>query len=157
VSALHARLVPLGLLLAAGAAFVSSRRLEIWTEDGPGPGLMPKIALGLMAVLALAVTIVPGESPADEADQPRGVSRTFAVYALACLGMALATPFTGFVLTGLVCVAAVLRFAEDRSWAVSIGYAVALIGTLVLLFGTALKVQFPDGPAERLLREIRVL
>lgn len=156
MTALRSRLIPLALLLAAGVAWFASRRLEIWTDDGPGPGLMPKIALALMGVLALAVTLAPGEKPGDE-EGPSGLSRTFVIYALGCAFMAGAVPFLGFVLPGLLSVFVILRFAEDRSWLASMAYALGLIGTVVLLFGTALSVQFPDGPAERVLKSARVL
>jgi hypothetical protein len=144
------------LLLVAVAAWLASRRLEVWTDDGPGPGLIPKVALGLMAVLALAVSIAPGTAPPEEAT-PGGSSRTFLIYAGSCAFMAGAVPVLGFVLPGLLAVLVILHFAEERSWPVSIAYAAALIGTIVLLFGTALNVQFPDGPAERGLRQIRLL
>lgn len=157
MTAFRARMIPLALLLAAVAGWFASRNLEIWTEDGPGPGLMPKVALAMMGVLALAMTLVPGEAPAEDGAASEGLGRTFAIYALACAAMATTVPWLGFVLPGLLCTFAILRFAEERSWFASVGYAVALIATLVLLFGTALNVQFPDGPAERVLKAMRVL
>lgn len=117
---------------------------------------MPKIALALVGVLALAVTLAPGEQPVG-GDTPSALSRTFVIYALGCAFMAAAVPYLGFVLPGLLSVFVILRFAEDRSWLASAAYAFGLIGTIVLLFGTALSVQFPDGPAERALKSIRVL
>lgn len=156
MSRLPARLIPLSLLAAAVAGWFSSRSLELWTDDGPGPGLMPKVTIALMGVLALAVAIAPGTPPDDEEAHP-GLSRTFVIYAAACAAMAALVPLLGFVLPGLVCVLAILRFAEDRPWPASIAYALALIATIVLLFGTALNVQFPDGPAERALKAARIL
>jgi len=156
VSYLLARLVPLSLLAAAAAGWFVSRGLEIWTDDGPGPGLMPKATIALMGVLALAVAIAPGPASASEEDGP-GLSRTFAIYAASCIAMAALVPLLGFVLPGLLCVFAILRFAEDRSWLASIAYALALIATIVLLFGTALNVQFPEGPAEHALKAVRIL
>lgn len=157
MSSLRARLIPLSMLLAAGLAWLASRNLEIWTIDGPGPGLVPKVAIALMAVLALALAVTGSPAPAEDADQPAGVSRTFVIYALAAAGMAVAVPWFGFVLPALVCVLVILRFAEDRSRFASVAYSFALIGTIVLLFGTALNVQFPDGIAERALKMIRLL
>jgi hypothetical protein len=157
VTALRARLIPLALLVGAGAGWYASRGLEIWTDDGPGPGLLPKISLAIMGALALAVTIAPGGEPADDDGAPGGAGRTFAIYAICCAAMAVAVPWLGFVLPGLLSTFAILRFAEGRSWLASVAYALALIGTIVLLFGTALNVQFPDGPVERALKTMRVL
>jgi putative tricarboxylic transport membrane protein len=156
VSSLRPRFISVALLLVAVAAWLASRRLEVWTDDGPGPGLIPKVALGLMAVLALAVSIAPGAAPQDE-ERPTGGTRTFLIYACSCAFMAGAVPMLGFVLPGLLAVLIILHFAEGRSWLVSIAYAAALIGTIVLLFGTALNVQFPDGAAERGLKDIGLL
>ncbi|KMO43877.1 hypothetical protein VQ03_06215 [Methylobacterium tarhaniae] len=165
--ALPHRAVPLGLALAAGAAWLATRRLEVWTDDGPGPGLMPKAAVCLMGCLALALVVAPGKTEpgkaeADGTDSDRdapadGLDRTFAIYAAACVAIAAAVPWLGFVLPGLLTVFVILRFAEGRSWSASLAYAVALIGAIVLLFGTALNVQFPDGPGERGLRVVRLL
>jgi hypothetical protein len=156
MSALQDRAIPLCLTCAAVAAWFASRRLEIWTEDGPGSGLMPKVALGLLAVLGVLVAVRPGPA-ADESASAGGWNRTFLVYAVAAALMAGAVPALGFVLPALLAVLAILRFAEGRSWLASLGYSLSLIAAIVLLFGTALKVQFPDGPAERVLKSVGVL
>lgn len=154
-AALRARALPLGLAVLGLAGWVSARRLELWTEDGPGSGLLPKTALAIVTILALLVALAPGEpdAPADEASTPR----VFAIYAGAAIGLAAAVPYLGFILPTLVATAVILRVAEERSWFASLLYALCLVGTIVLTFGTALKVQFPDGPAEALLKSMRLL
>lgn len=151
---LRARILPLALGASAGAAWVAAGRLAVWTEDGPGSGLMPKIALGLIVGLACLVAIRPGAGVDAE---ETGSTRTFAIYAVSAVTLALAVPYLGFVLPALAAVFVIMRFAEHRSWTASSVYAVLLIATIVLSFGTALKVQFPDGPAERALKTIGAL
>lgn len=66
-------------------------------------------------------------------------------------------PFLGFVIPGFFASLAILRFAEGRTWPRSIGYSAGLLAAIVLLFGSALNVQFPDGPAEQFLASMGVI
>jgi hypothetical protein len=154
-SRLRARAIPLALTALAVSAWIGTRGLSIWTIDGPGSGLLPKAALGIMLALSLILVLRPGETQ-DEVSTV-GWNRTFLVYGAAAIAMAAAVPFLGFVLPAFLVTTAVLRFAENRSWQRSLGYSAALTTVIVLLFGTALNVQFPDGPAERLLKSIGLL
>lgn len=156
--ALHARLVPIVTLIAVTIGTYATYRLDLWTIDGPGPGLLPKIALAITALTALPLSFFPGAPTSDqESEEAAEPPRTFLVYALSCAAMALAVPWLGFILPGLLCVLAILRFAENRSWLISLGYSTALVFGLVLFFGMLLDVQFPDGPVERILQSIRLL
>jgi hypothetical protein len=155
-SQLRARAVPLALAALAASAWIGTQGLSIWTIDGPGSGLLPKAALGIMLALSLILALKPGER-SNQAPVEEGRSVTFLVYSAAAVVMAVAVPFFGFVLPAFLVATAILRFAENRSWRRSLGYSAALIAVIVLLFGTALSVQFPDGPAERALKSIGLL
>lgn len=157
MTVLRARLVPIAMLLAVGIGWFATRRLEVWTIDGPGAGLLPKTALAITALTALLLLPAPGKPAPDDEQADAEPRRTFVVYALACATMAIAVPWLGFILPGLLCVFVILKFAENRSWPISVGYAVALICGLVLFFGTLLDVQFPEGPVERFLQSTRLL
>ena len=155
-SDLRARAVPLALATSAAGAWIGTQGLSIWTIDGPGSGLLPKAALGVMLALSLILVLKPGER-LDKASAEEGCNLTFLVYSAAAIAMAVAVPFFGFVLPAFLVATAILRFAENRSWLRSLCYSAALIAVIVLLFGTGLSVQFPDGPAERLLNSIGLL
>jgi hypothetical protein len=162
-----ARLPALVLVAAAAAAWYAARDLEVWSLDGPGAGLLPKVAIGLVAAIGALVALrPPAAPPASEpaASEPagseaaaQGSRATLAVYLAGLAAFAVALPHLGFVMPALAVTAGVLRFAEGRSWTVSVLYAVLLAAALVLLFGTALGVRFPDGPIEALLMRIGVL
>jgi hypothetical protein len=154
-SSLRARAIPLALAALGAAGWVSARHLDLYTEDGPGSGLFPKVALAFVVVLALLVSLAPGKVKADEKDTES--SRPFIVYSTAVVLFAVAVPFLGFIIPAVVATGAIMRFAEDRSWLASLLYAFLLVGTIVLCFGTALQVQFPAGPAEHVLKSLRVL
>ena len=155
-AALTSRAIPLGLAALGVAGYVGARHLDLWTDDGPGSGLLPKVALALVASLARLVALFPSPSP-DTAAEGTETPRTFAIYAAVTVALAVTVPLLGFILPTLVGTAIVMRFAEDRSCGVSVLYAILLVATIVLTFGTALKVQFPDGPAEAVLKSLRLL
>jgi Tripartite tricarboxylate transporter TctB family len=155
-SHLGERAVPLALAALAASAWIRTQGLPIWTIDGPGSGLLPKAALGIMLALSLILVLKPSER-SDKAPAEEGRNLTFLVYSAAAVAMAVAVHFLGFVVPAFLVATAILRFAENRSWLRSLCYSAALIAVIVLLFGTALSVQFPDGPAERLLNSIGLL
>jgi hypothetical protein len=104
------------------------------------------------------VALRPGaEADGDHAAPNKSERLTFAVYAGALILLAAAIPYAGFIVPAFVATTAVLRWAERRSWGVSLAYGAALTAAIVLMFGTALRVQFPDGPVERLLKSAGVL
>jgi hypothetical protein len=73
------------------------------------------------------------------------------------LGMAFALPQLGFILVGGLATLLVMRVAEGVSWTASLLWAALLVVSVTLLFGTALGVPFPPGPAERLLAPLGLL
>lgn len=163
------RVPALALVAGAAAAWYAARDLAVWSEmDGPGAGLLPKIAIGLVAVFGVIAALrsgpaggerdaAPAEASASASASEAGGGRSFAAYAAGLAVFAASVAHAGFVLPALAVTAAILRLAEGRSWAVSLLYAFLLVAALVLLFGTALGVPFPDGPAERFLMRVGVI
>jgi len=154
-SALRARAIPLFLAALGAAGWFAARHLDLYTDDGPGSGLLPRVALGFVVVLAVLVSLAPARRGAAETGNE--TPRAFAVYSIVAILFAIAVPFLGFVIPALIATGVIMRFAEDRSWLASLIYSFLLVATIVLSFGTALKVQFPAGPAEVALKSLGVL
>lgn len=154
----NARAVALAALVFAGLAGWEAARLPTWSVmDGPGPGLLPQILVVLIGVAALGVLAAPGHGEPEGGDVSLLRSRGFLGYGGAMLGMALALPQLGFILVGGLATLLVMRLAEGVSWTASLLWAALLVASVTLLFGTALGVPFPPGPAERLLAPLGLL
>ncbi len=149
------RLATFGLLAAALVGLWQSMRLESWGFDGPGAGFFPQLVAGICVVLALIVLVSPGRAGATEdgdTEDQKGTAetrRTFAIYAISLVVLALGAAFAGFVVTAVVVAVIIVRFAERRSWAAAIGYGVACAAVGLVCFGWLLRVDLPEGPIER--------
>ncbi|NDH60918.1 MAG: tripartite tricarboxylate transporter TctB family protein [Alphaproteobacteria bacterium] len=149
------RLATFGLLAAALVGLWQSMRLESWGFDGPGAGFFPQLVAGVCVVLALIVLVSPGRAGSTEdgdTEDQRGTAetrRTFAIYAISLVVLALGAAFAGFVVTAVVVAVIIVRFAERRSWAAAIGYGVACAAVGLVCFGWLLRVDLPEGPIER--------
>jgi hypothetical protein len=84
-------------------------------------------------------------------------SRCFLAYGVAMLGVAIALPHAGFIITGLAATLLVAKFGENRPWREALLWSAALVASIVLIFGTALGVPFPTGPMERLLAPLGLI
>jgi len=154
----HARAVGLAALIFAALAGWEASRLQAWSPfDGPGPGLVPQVLAVLIAIAAIGVIASPGQGELEGGSASPLRSRTFLSYGAAMLGVALALPYAGFIVTGFVATILVLWGGENQSFAQSLLWAVILVVALTLLFGTALGVPFPPGPAERALAPLGLL
>ena len=157
----QARTGAAGLLLVALVGFWQAWPLERWSFDGPGPGFFPQMVAAVCVLLSLLVLVWPGkvaDEAADDATEAAAVSTrgTFALYGLALFVLALGMVFAGFTVTALVTTVIVMRFAERRSWLLSIGFAVAVSLVCLLLFGWLLRVDMPTGVVDDvILRLVR--
>ena len=149
------RLATFGLLAAALVGLWQSMRLESWGFDGPGAGFFPQLVAGVCVVLALIVLVSPGRAGATEdgdTEDQKGTAetrRTFAIYAISLVVLALGAAFAGFVVTAVVVAVIIVRVAERRSGAAAIGYGVACAAVGLVCFGWLLRVDLPEGPIER--------
>lgn len=154
----NARAVALAALVFAALAGWEAARLPTWSAmDGPGPGLLPQILVVLIGVAALGVLAAPGHGAPEGGEASPLRSRGFLGYGGAMLGVAFALPQLGFILAGGLATLLVMRVAEGVSWPASLLWAGVLVASVTLLFGTALGVPFPPGPAERLLAQLGLL
>ncbi|WP_431305631.1 tripartite tricarboxylate transporter TctB family protein [Sediminicoccus sp. BL-A-41-H5] len=153
-----ARAVALGALVFCALAGFEAARLPNWSAfDGPGPGLLPQILVALIAVTALGVLAAPGHGEPEGGAASPLRSRGFLGYGGAMLGLALTLPHLGFILAGALATLLVMRIAEGVGWTAAFLWALVLVSAVTLLFGTALGVPFPPGPAERLLAPLGLL
>ncbi|WP_424811303.1 tripartite tricarboxylate transporter TctB family protein [Roseococcus sp. YIM B11640] len=154
----HVRAVGIAGLIFAALAGWEASRLQAWSQfDGPGPGLVPQILAALIGIAALGVIAAPGDGELEGGTESPLRSRCFLAYGAAMLGVAIALPYAGFTITGFVATLLVGRFGENRSWGEALLWALLLVASIVLLFGTALGVPFPTGPMERVLASLGLL
>jgi TctA family transporter len=103
-----------------------SSRLERWSFDGPGPGLVPADRVGIVFVaLALIVLIWPGRAAStedgdterDRSGHPAKDRRSFAIYVVSLLVLDRGLGVRGLhVVTAVAVSVLIVRFAEGRSW-----------------------------------------
>jgi Tripartite tricarboxylate transporter TctB family len=149
------RIATLGLLAAALIGLWQALRLESWGFDGPGPGFFPQLMAGICVALAVIVFVFPGKAgeteggDTEETETSSGTRRTFAIYVAAFGVLAAGAMYAGFVVTTIAVTALIVRFAEQRSWMVALGYGVACAAVGLVCFGWLLRVDLPEGPIER--------
>jgi putative tricarboxylic transport membrane protein len=154
----NARAIGIVALVFAAFAGWEAFHLQAWSQfEGPGPGLVPQILSVLIGLAAIGVMAAPGSGEMEGGEASPLRSRAFLAYGAALLGVALALPYAGFIVTGFLATLLVLRGGENRSWRESLVWSLVLVTGVVLLFGTALGVPFPVGPAERLLGPLGVI
>lgn len=154
------RLAAAGLLLVAGIALWQTSRLSRWSFDGPGPGLFPMLVAGACALLALLVVVFPGRDEPNDADSASAIEnatterdqasgKTFHIYSLGLLVLAVGASFAGFAATCLTVAVLIVRFAEGRSWRAALLYGAisAVIG--LVGFGWLLRVDLPMSVIDR--------
>lgn len=154
----HVRAVGIAALGFAALAGWEASHLQTWSPfEGPGPGLVPQILTVLIAIAAIGVMAAPGDGELEGGEASPLRSRCFQAYGGAMLGVAILLPYAGFVITGFAATLLIARVGENRSWREALVWAALLVLSVVLLFGTALGVPFPDGPVERLLAPLGLL
>lgn len=151
----HVRAVGLAALGFAALAGWEASFLQTWSAfEGPGPGLVPQVLVVLIAVAAIGVMASPGQGELEGGEASPLRSRCFLAYGGAMLGVAVALPYAGFIVTGFAATLLVLRVGENRSLREALIWSTVLVFSVVLLFGTALGVPFPDGLVERFLASL---
>jgi hypothetical protein len=71
------------------------------------------------------------------------------IYVAALGVLAAGAMYAGFAMTVVAVTVLIMRFAERRSWLVSLGYGVACAAAGLVCFGWLLRVDLPEGPVER--------
>ena len=152
-----ARIAAVGLLAAALIGLWQALKLDSWGFDGPGAGFFPQLVAGVSVALALLVVLLPGKAAATEEGDTEVLDaaaiaasrRTFLIYGIAFLALALFATYAGFALTTLAVSIIIVRFAEGRSWFAAIGYGVICAAIGLVCFGWLLRVDLPESYIER--------
>lgn len=134
-----------GLLIVALAVTAFSRDLEIGTLVSPGPGMLPHLAIGLIALFASVLLVGAGQSPAISELTWSDLSHAVRVTGVAAISAALYERH-GFVLTMSLMIFALLVAVERVSLWRSALFAVGLTGGTYLLLAKLLKSPLPIGP-----------
>lgn len=135
------------LLLLAGAIVAESRRYPIGTLDYPGPGFLPTLlgaAIGLMALLLLAVSWRRAVAPSSAWPDRQGLIKVVAVFT-GTLAYAALLELSGYLLNTFLLFVWLLRPVGRQTWTVTLGVSLAAALSAYLLFDVWLKVQLPRG------------
>lgn len=136
--------VSLFFIAVAGVIFWQSLSLQYYSDYGPGPGLLPLWASGMMLVLS-AVNLVIAWKKNDTCFADLLPQGTSLVNLLAC-----AVSYALFLVTVSfvgVTVASILMlfilFSRGYKWYWGLGLSVLVAGVTVFVFGSVLGVPLP--------------
>jgi hypothetical protein len=138
------RLAGLAIMAVAGAVWLLSTDLPVGSLSFPGSGLMPKLALALMAGLGAALAIGGGSSPSVRTLGWEDFSHAWPV--VLCTACAIwLYPRIGF-LFAVPALIFTLLLAERRNPLAAIAYALVTTFSAYALFGYLLRAPLPRTP-----------
>ena len=136
--------VSLFFVIVGGVVFSQALSLSYYGEYGPGPGLLPLWASGLLLLLA-AINLVSAYSKDSNRFAeliPRGAGL---INLLACVGAFLLFMLTverlGFTVAGIVMLFILFSRGYKMHWA--LGLPVAVTGMLFFVFSSVLGIPIP--------------
>ena len=132
-------------LYAVGVAL----KLGLWRQNSPGEGLFPFITAVAMTAFAVTGLASAWRMPRTARTASRGdLTQTLirvAAYIFGLLFYALALNPLGFIVSTIVTVVFILRFAERYSWTVTLALAVGTAAGCQILFVIWLGAILPFG------------
>jgi putative tricarboxylic transport membrane protein len=132
--------VAVALIAIVAVAFgLASWKLGFWTDDGPGPGLLPFAAAVLLAPTLLLILREEFDSGERFHPAPLTAIITLCVYAFAL-------PYLGFLIPTVVLIVAWVRGFEQQSWTKGLMIAAFLIAVGWVVFVYLLKVPMKMLP-----------
>lgn len=129
-----------------------SWRLGLSGPGGPGSGLFPLLAAGLIAAGGLGVALRGGRPAAGEEREERfwparGAPLRVGLLLAVTIAMALAVPRLGFALTGALGLPLLFKSIAPRApWWAALTLGAAAAALVHLLFATLLGTPLPRGP-----------
>jgi putative tricarboxylic transport membrane protein len=138
------------LLVAAGAYAVAvALRLGLWRQNSPGEGLFPFLAAVSMTVFGLVglAGVLRGQEASGQAAAAdlRGTLLRVGAYLVGLVVYAGALDAFGFIVSTIVVVVFILRFAEGYSWRTTLALAVGTAAGCHVLFVRWLGAILPTG------------
>lgn len=140
-----------GALLAVFGVFMTQQSLSLrfYTQQGPGPGLLPVFMSILVAVLGAVMFLQATFKPSDPMPADFIPGRTGAIRVVSLLGAAVALQFLMIPLGFIVSTAAFLLFVLPVIGRVkpALTVAVAVVGSvgIYLVFARWLQIPLPTG------------
>jgi len=129
---------------------IESLQFDYLSEFGPGPGFEPfwlGIILGILAIALLVNTFVRQAGEEDHKPRLPGVTALGRVGLIMLLmaGLAFGLNTLGFVITVFLFIALIMFTLEHFSILKSMFYGIMLSGSIYLIFGYWMEINFPKG------------
>jgi len=129
---------------------LESLQFDYLSEFGPGPGFEPfwlGIILAILSIALLINTFIRPPRKEDDAPRLPGMAALGRVGLIMLLtaGLALALNTVGFTLTVFVYVTLIMFMLEHFSILKSMFYGIMLSGSIYLIFGYWMEINFPVG------------
>jgi hypothetical protein len=141
------RLAGFAVLGAVGLyALYVALTLGLWRGRSPGEGLFPFItATGMLVFSAIGIVAALADRRDEPAQGESGQLWRMGAYVAALLFYALTLEHLGFIAATIISTAAILRFAERYSWAMTLVIAAGAAAACHLVFGIWLGAMLPVG------------
>jgi hypothetical protein len=134
-----------GLLAAAGLfVYAVSDDLPWGSMAMPGAGMLPKLVIGLIVGLAVALMVRAGDSPPLAEVAWKDLPHAVRVTAVAAVGIGLYT-WAGFLVTMSLLLFGLTFVVERRPILNAALFSVGVTGVAYILFSTLLKSPLPRG------------
>lgn len=136
--------ISLFFILFGGVIFKMATGLQYYGEYGPGPGLLPVWASGIMIVLAVINLVAAFKKNNTQFSDllPTGTSLA---NVLSCVGSfafyIIVVPYAGFVTTSTIML--FILFSRGYSWKTSIMFSALVTGIVFFVFSIALGIPLP--------------
>jgi hypothetical protein len=140
------RAVNITWILLGAAAAALSWQIGLFGDYGPHSGLFPFIAGILVSLGGVALLLSKGHAARDVQWPDRAAWRRILGVLAGLVFMAIAIPYLGFAVSGVVTMLILLRTVEDSRWLSSIVLSLVSVGVVLFLFGYLLELQLPRGP-----------
>lgn len=131
-------------ILVGSIIFWQASSMQYYGEYGPGPGLLPTWASGLMIILA-AVNLVSAFKKNDTHFSDLMPKGDGLINVLACVGsfslFMLIVPYVGFTISGISMLFILFSRGYKLYWA--LGLSILITGILFFVFGSVLGIPLP--------------